>query len=87
VSTTLWFCNRCEWSGQEKDLLTAPSPFDASDIMSACPDCKDYESIVNRCDEPGCRREAGCGFQVDGGYRRTCYEHSVFARAQEGPKS
>lgn len=61
----LWLCKGCEWSGQSKDLLTAPSPFDSSDIMSACPNCKNYENLVNMCDEPGCRREAGCGFPAN----------------------
>jgi hypothetical protein len=37
------------------------------------------EAIVRQCDEPGCQREASCGFPVEGGYRRTCYEHSKWA--------
>ena len=31
--------------------------------------------IYRRCDEPGCTREGTCGFPVDDGYRRTCFEH------------
>lgn len=29
-----------------------------------------------RCDEPGCKQEATCGFRTDAGYRRTCNDHS-----------
>ena len=32
-----------------------------------------------RCDEPGCKVEATCGFPVDGGYRRTCGDHMLAA--------
>lgn len=37
-------------------------------------------TLHRQCDEPGCEREANCGFAVDGGYRRTCYEHSTWAK-------
>lgn len=30
---------------------------------------------INACDEPGCTREATCGFPTPSGYRRTCGEH------------
>lgn len=38
------------------------------------------EEAAKECDEPGCYSEASCGFSVDGGYRRTCYEHSEWAK-------
>jgi len=38
--------------------------------------------LCRQCDEPGCTREASCGWPVSGvtgdgsaGYRRTCYDH------------
>lgn len=37
-----------------------------------------------QCDEPGCTREGGCGWPTDGGYRRTCYEHSCFNKERTG---
>ena len=38
--------------------------------------------LVGICDEPGCYKDAGCGFPVTDGvrdYRWTCYEHSRLA--------
>jgi hypothetical protein len=37
--------------------------------------------VSRQCDEPGCTKESSCGFPVEGGYRRTCYDHSVFKKA------
>lgn len=31
--------------------------------------------LCRQCDEPGCEREASCGWPVPDGYRRTCGEH------------
>ena len=33
------------------------------------------DAACRECDEPGCTREATCGWPVKGGYRRTCAEH------------
>jgi hypothetical protein len=39
---------------------------------------------LNLCDEPGCFVEVSAGFPTDdGGYRRTCYNHSKFAKEKE----
>lgn len=71
-----WRCAGCRWVGVDSEILTAPSPFDAADSISGCPRCKTVDKFVNVCDEPGCSREAGCGWPTpDGGYRRTCSEH------------
>ena len=39
---------------------------------------KSMKPLVGICDEPGCYRDAGCGFPTTEtpGYRWTCYEHS-----------
>jgi hypothetical protein len=70
-----WLCQSCDWTGDDGELLRAPSPFDATDTIVGCPKCKAVEDIVNACDEPGCTREATCGFPDPGGYRRTCGGH------------
>ena len=70
-----WLCQSCDWTGEDAELLRAPSPFDAADTICACPKCKAIEDIANACDEPGCAREATCGFPDHGGYRRTCGKH------------
>jgi len=76
----LWECKACSAICEEPALLTAPSPFDAADTLYACPACKSVEGFNEICDEPGCRKHASCGFPTDGGYRRTCFDHSDFAK-------
>lgn len=78
-------CGRCGTMTPEIALLTAPSPFDEADILTACPECKwagDFDEI---CDEPGCAEEANCWFPVYDEavvkYRRTCNEHWRTANA------
>ena len=70
-----WLCQSCDWTGEDAELLRAPSPFDATDTVVGCPKCKAVEDIANACDEPGCDKEATCGFPAPGGYRRTCGKH------------
>ncbi len=38
---------------------------------------------LNLCDEPGCFVESSCGFPIEDGYRRTCYNHSKFVKEEE----
>ena len=70
------FCNerRCGWRGTE--ALTAPNPFDAEDTIAGCPKCKEINSLLVACDEPGCWNEASCGTPVANGYRHTCGKHA-----------
>ncbi len=70
-------CDECGWIGDESEIITAPNPFEALEVVSGCPRCKAVDQFTNTCDEPGCDKDAGCGWPTkDGGYRRTCYEHS-----------
>lgn len=37
-----------------------------------------YEDVLRECrecDEPGCTKEASCGWPTEGEYRRTCHDH------------
>jgi len=78
IDSGRWKCVECDWIG--KDYLTAPSPFDQDDMLVACPDCKTVHSLVDLCDQFGCKLEATCGWPTKaGGYRRTCFAHSNFA--------
>ena len=53
-----------------------------------CPHCEPRHEwpcpTIPRCDEPGCLREATCGWPTltnpNGGYRRTCWGHSDYAQ-------
>jgi hypothetical protein len=81
MSADRWMCQSCDWIGGGAELLRAPNPFDPEENISGCPKCKAVEDIVSACDEPGCRREGSSGWpDGDGGYRRTCYEHSKWAK-------
>lgn len=72
----LWRCNECEAVHAEHHLLTAPSPFDASQTLVGCPACKSVGAFTNVCDEPGCGSVASCGWPtLDGRYRWTCGFH------------
>lgn len=73
-----WRCTECGTISLEDNLLRAKNPFDEADWIVGCPNCKSVEEFEEICDEPGCTRQAGCGFRAGpeyGGYRRTCYEH------------
>lgn len=76
-----WRCQDCSHIALETELLCAPSPFAAEDTITGCPHCKGVPQFDELCDEPGCNKEASCGFPAGeefGGYRRTCYDHSDF---------
>ena len=66
---------RCGWTGLEKDVLSAPNPFDPEDDLTGCPECKGVNTIVPACDEPGCWEEVTCGAPTPSGYRQTCGKH------------
>lgn len=77
-----WRCRACCEVTLEPGLLTAPSPFEPSDTLTACPRCKQCdEGFELLCDEPGCNVVAGCGWPTNndadqwGGYRNTCGPH------------
>lgn len=75
--STRFRCVDCgTWVGDESELLTAANPFDPRETVFGCPVCKSIGELVNTCDEPGCARDASCGWPTSGGgYRRTCHEH------------
>lgn len=70
-----WRCEECKKIFNESELLQAQNPFDIHQTISGCPNCKAVEDFINICDEPGCDREATCGFPTPSGYRRTCGDH------------
>jgi len=72
-----WGCNSCDWLGLETELLRAPSPFEPETEVLGCPKCKAIDDFFAVCDEPGCTKEAGCGFPTANGYRHTCGKHWV----------
>ena len=71
---------RCAWHGLEDAILRAPNPFDEGETIYACPKCKEVNSVVVACDEPGCWKEATCGTSTPTTYRRTCGKHAPNAK-------
>lgn len=68
-----WKCQECAVVVSE--YLVAPNPFDATDSIIGCPNCKSVNSLLEVCDEPGCAEYSSCGFPTPTGYRRTCGKH------------
>lgn len=75
---TRWQCKRCDKISLQSELLIAMNPFDPMDMILGCPFCKQCsEGFTGICDEPNCTFEASSGWPTDdGGYRRTCHEHT-----------
>lgn len=72
-------CDVCDYRGTDNGLLEAFNPFDRSDIIRGCPQCKSIDCFTELCDEEDCEQPVTCGWKSPSGYRRTCYRHSKFA--------
>lgn len=72
-------CKVCNWIGVDKEMLKAPSPFDAEDMLRACPECKQCtEGFDHLCNIPECKEIGGCGFpNKTHGYMWTCHKHWI----------
>lgn len=78
-----WRCKSCDAVTLEPDLLTAPSPFDPTETLYGCPQCKQcgpgYDQL---CDEIGCGDLVCAGVQIVNasggrdGYRLVCGKHA-----------
>jgi hypothetical protein len=74
MRTKLVCCN-CGWRGSEETLLRAANPFDATDTVRGCPECKGVEQFEAACDEPDCWEPVCAGTPTANGYRVTCGAH------------
>ena len=79
-----WQCNNCNIIISKDEWLTAPSPFDPDEMLTACPRCRQcVDGFALLCDEPGCTRPATCGWPTGaaddewGGYRHSCGDHDL----------
>lgn len=68
-------CTECGWVGMSSEILHATNPFDSACVVYGCPDCKNVNTVVSACDEPGCQEQSSCGTPTENGYRFTCGEH------------
>jgi len=73
-------CEQCQWQGTAAEVLVGPNPFDPTDKVTGCPNCKSVDSTFEACDEPECWSISSCGTPTPTGYRRTCGKH----RPQQG---
>lgn len=75
-----WRCLSCSADIHEGRFLRAPNPFEPETELIGCPECKALDGFTIVCSEPGCKKEASCGWPSRQGYRHTCFDHSDFAK-------
>ena len=87
-----WICTECGFIGKIGEFDIVPDPKVISNSWTVCPKCRTPDHVTDVCDEPGCDREATCGFNTRDPargpdiYRRTCWEHSVFKEEADARK-
>jgi len=74
--TNRYKCTQCRHICAEGEVLIAQNPFDLTDMVNGCPQCKSVDSLVLACDVEGCDKEATNGWPSSAGYRHTCYVHN-----------
>lgn len=68
-------CDECELVLSDEQRLTAPNPFDSTEVIFGCPRCKNIGAFSRLCDMDGCESKVSCGFPTPDGYRHTCGTH------------
>ncbi|HEY0820981.1 MAG TPA: hypothetical protein VGD46_19500 [Rhizobacter sp.] len=71
-----WYCQCCERTCTDAEVLRAPNPFAPERECCACPHCKEIGELVGGCDVSGCNRPSNCGTPTPEGYRVTCDRHA-----------
>jgi hypothetical protein len=61
MQKTKLICKECGWKNEHDEPLTAPNPFNSSDIITGCPACRCVNSITIACDAEKCWEIATCG--------------------------
>lgn len=70
-------CDDCNAVFPADQLLRADNPWSKdAEAVTGCPHCFTITNGTRLCDDPGCVREATCGWPTpSGGYRMTCGAH------------
>ena len=76
-----WRCKECDHICNTTELLHAANPFDPTDTVTGCPQCKSIDSMSAACAIEGCNHWGTCGgTHKDGVYRTTCFKHADWMR-------
>lgn len=75
MSSDKCICEVCHWEGVNEEVLSAPNPFDAQDVVYGCPKCNSVDSMLPACEHEGCWRRVTCGTPTPDGYAQTCEKH------------
>jgi hypothetical protein len=71
-----WRCDNCDMIWKKSELLEGENPFNKTEIIKGCPNCKEANNFTAMCEVEGCHREwSGSGPGKDGDWWTTCYEH------------
>ena len=62
-------CGVCDLICNNDEFLTAINPFDESDTIIGCPECKSIDSMVPVCDITSCTEVVSCDTPTAHGYR------------------
>ena len=83
-----WICAKCSFIGPIDAFLFIPDPRPEPNARGwwLCTSCDEIDCVTSACDEPGCARKGSCGFPSPTGYRRTCFEHSIFNHGSKAHK-
>ncbi len=73
-----WICRECSGVCVDGEYLTAPNPFDHGDTLTACPHCKEPNTLEGACQSKGCDKSCSSGSPNVGGFRYVwaCWDHS-----------
>ena len=70
-------CSECGEIIDEDKVLSAPNPFNASEMLDGCPECRCIFSFHRVCEADGCDEVATCGAATNEGYMCLCDKHLV----------
>ena len=69
-------CGNCDTITQIENILKAPSPFSARDILWGCPNCKSAEDFERVCDADACEGTNVSGMPIGDEYKFLCRLHA-----------
>ena len=68
-------CSECCWTGDRSAVLEGLNPFDSTQVVEACPDCKEINRLEIACHVSDCPKLGEYGAPTPDGYVLSCHEH------------